>query len=495
MLSGALPGPALAGTATDRIRVLFTGVNQVINDPAEDRRLDERLTAMRELVTEVIDFRAAAKLALGSEWAARTPVEQDEFVALFSALLQTSVFGSVGGRARFDNGLTVRYLGEGTDDAGATVATAVLARSASEIKVAYRMTSRDGAWMVYDVIIDGVSLVDNYRAQFTKVIHRSSYSGLVAEMRARLADLGQTTALAAAPVAPTLTASPTAPLVVATPAAPAAVASVSVVPPVPTVPPSLVVASAASPVAIASDASRFVTPAAPPVAVKPAPPAVAATPALKAAAVESVIRAMAPGTPAVDTKAGAAPAASHSVDMASSEPKGTRAPADVPTDSHEQSTADATCVDEKPQVAAPACEDEEPVVASGPVDAPPSVAPVNGAAPVRVASVPPAPVARPAEIARPQPANAPLRPAAEPRATRPVSHPGYWVQVGAFRTDEAAIKVVSALGDEPVSLMRLPDAPLLRVLVGPFANREAAATKRREIKARGIDGFVAEFAR
>ena len=77
MLAGAVPGLALAGTATDRIRVLFTGVNEVIRDPAEDRRIDARLTAMRELVTEVIDFRAAAKLALGAEWAARTPIEQD----------------------------------------------------------------------------------------------------------------------------------------------------------------------------------------------------------------------------------------------------------------------------------------------------------------------------------------------------------------------------------------------------------------------------------
>ena len=478
MLAGALPGPALAGTATERIRVLFTGVNQVIKDPAEDRRLDERLTAMRELVTEVIDFRAAATLALGSEWAARTPIEQDEFVTLFSALLQTSVFGSVGGRARFDNGLTVTYLGERIDDTGATVATAVLARSASEIKVGYRMTSRDGAWMVYDVIIDGVSLVENYRAQFTKVIHRSSYAGLVAEMRARLADLGHTTALAAAPVSSTpIVASSTAPVTVATPKAQAAVAPV----------PGVVVASAARPVTIVSDASPSVTSVAPPpAATKPAAPPLAAPPTV---AVESVIRAMAP--------AGTPPVAGTSADRAaSSEPKGTRAPADVPTDSHEQSAVEGACVDEAPRVVVAACDDEEPpVVAPAPVEAAPPVAastPVGAATRVLVASLPPD--ARSAETARPS-ATASLRPSAEPRATRPISDLGYWVQVGAFRTDEAAIKVVSALGDEPVSLLRMPGAPLLRVLVGPFANRDAAASKLREIKARGLDGFVAEFAR
>ena len=165
--------------------------------------------------------------------------------------------------------------------------------------------------------------------------------------------------------------------------------------------------------------------------------------------------------------AGTPPVAGTSADRAaSSEPKGTRAPADVPTDSHEQSAVEGACVDEAPRVVVAACDDEEP----------PVVAPA------------------PAETARPS-ATASLRPSAEPRATRPISDLGYWVQVGAFRTDEAAIKVVSALGDEPVSLLRMPGAPLLRVLVGPFANRDAAASKLREIKARGLDGFVAEFAR
>jgi cell division septation protein DedD len=68
------------------------------------------------------------------------------------------------------------------------------------------------------------------------------------------------------------------------------------------------------------------------------------------------------------------------------------------------------------------------------------------------------------------------------------------VQVGAFRTDEAAIKVVNALGGEQVALLQMPDAPLLRVLVGPFANRQTATSKLREIRARGLDGFVAELA-
>ena len=113
------------------------------------------------------------------------------------------------------------------------------------------------------------------------------------------------------------------------------------------------------------------------------------------------------------------------------------------------------------------------------------------AAPVLVASVPPAADTRPVETARP---SAIATVTTTPRATRPISHPAYWVQVGAFRTDEAAIKLVSALGDEPVSLLRMPDAPL-RVLVGPFVSREAAASRLRDIKARGLDGFVAEFAR
>jgi phospholipid transport system substrate-binding protein len=194
--------PASAGTATQHIRDFFGDVNRLLVDPAYDDRLPERLGAIRALLTDLVDFRLAAMLALGGEWDARTAAEQDEFARLFADLLQTSMFSSIGGRARIVNGLSVTYIGELPDRDGVTVATGVLMRAGTELGVGYRMTDRNGRWKVYDVVLDGVSLVDNYRAQFQKVIGRSSYAGLVSEMRTRIAELGGPTATAAAPSAP-----------------------------------------------------------------------------------------------------------------------------------------------------------------------------------------------------------------------------------------------------------------------------------------------------
>jgi phospholipid transport system substrate-binding protein len=190
--------PVSAGPAMDQIRGFFGQVNRLLVDPAYEDRLSERLGAIRALVGELVDFRSAAVLALGAEWDARSRDEQHEFSRLFADLLQTSVLSSIGGRARIANGLSVTYIGELPDRDGVTVATSVLMRAGTEMGVGYRMTERDGRWKVYDVVLDGVSLVDNYRAQFHKVIGRTSYADLVNEMRARIADLGGSTTVATA---------------------------------------------------------------------------------------------------------------------------------------------------------------------------------------------------------------------------------------------------------------------------------------------------------
>ncbi|MBM4442672.1 MAG: SPOR domain-containing protein [Candidatus Rokubacteria bacterium] len=115
--------------------------------------------------------------------------------------------------------------------------------------------------------------------------------------------------------------------------------------------------------------------------------------------------------------------------------------------------------------------------------------------------------ARPADTARPvlprEPAPTPMRVAGLPpaRASVPVMRAvaaprggAYWVQVGAFQDADKAVSVVTALRHEPVSLITAPTQPLLRVVVGPFKDRASAASKLREIRARGYDAFIAEAA-
>ena len=241
--------PAVASDATGRIREFFGNVNRVLADHVYDDRLPERLATLRGMVVEMVDFGHAAQVALGPEWLVRTRSEREEFVRLFTDLLQTSVFALVGGRARLDKGLTVTYVGELDDRDGVTVATSVLTRSGAEMAVGYRMAQRNGRWMVRDVVVDGVSLVENYRAQFQKVIQRSSYAGLVSEMRTRIAELGHSPATAMS--------TPNAPVVVAA-AQPTTTEPEPAVapPPAPTVtavtPPVVVPATAAEPAPVST---------------------------------------------------------------------------------------------------------------------------------------------------------------------------------------------------------------------------------------------------
>ncbi|HYE90464.1 MAG TPA: ABC transporter substrate-binding protein, partial [Terriglobales bacterium] len=136
--------PAAADAATERVRDFFASVNRIIADPAYESRPTERLPALRALVADLVDFRTAAAVALGPEWSTRSGAEREDFVRLFTDLLQNSVVGSVGSRARLDNGVSVTYIGELGDGDGVTVATSVLTRNGGEMAVGYRMRRRAG---------------------------------------------------------------------------------------------------------------------------------------------------------------------------------------------------------------------------------------------------------------------------------------------------------------------------------------------------------------
>lgn len=178
-----------AESPTDTLRNFFTEVNKTLAEPETEGQPTERLIAVRKLVNDVFDFRDAAELALGREWQARTPAEQEEFVQLFADLLERSYVLRVASKASVNAGIRVRFLDEAVDRDAATVRTAVVSRDGGEILLDYHMIKRSGErWMILDVVIDGVSLAANYHAQFHRVIQGSSYPELVAEMKAKTAE-------------------------------------------------------------------------------------------------------------------------------------------------------------------------------------------------------------------------------------------------------------------------------------------------------------------
>lgn len=182
-------GDVWAGPPTETLRDAFAAVNYLLQDLQLQGNSDERLAEIRGVVGDHLDFREAARLALGREWETRTPAERDEFVQLYADLLRHAYFSGIAARARVQGGLVVNYRDETIEGDRATVVTTVVGRDGGEIPVEYRMRKDGDRWLVYDVVIAGVSLAANYRAQFTRVIRGSSYPGLIAQVRAKTAEV------------------------------------------------------------------------------------------------------------------------------------------------------------------------------------------------------------------------------------------------------------------------------------------------------------------
>lgn len=177
---------AWAGPATEQLRGFFTQASQVLEDPATEKKLVERLSAIRRLVHQAFDFRRAAELALGPAWDTRTAAEQDEFVRLFSALLERAYILGMASRTGIDGGVKVNYLGESTEGEWVIVKTTVVTRDGGVTTYAYRMAERGAGWAVIDVVIDGLSVLANYRSQFTRVLENASFTDLLGRMQAKV---------------------------------------------------------------------------------------------------------------------------------------------------------------------------------------------------------------------------------------------------------------------------------------------------------------------
>jgi phospholipid transport system substrate-binding protein len=178
----AVAQPVGAASPTAVLEAFFEGANAVLKsvDPFGD--LAQPRQAVRELVYEVFDFRGASALALGSAWLSRTPDEQDEFVRLFAVFLERGFIGMIGAKASVSDGVKIQYVDESIGGEWAGVATSLLGRNGQELTVDYWFIRRGDRWKVQDVVIDGVSLIANYRSQFTRVLAAYQYSEVLARL-------------------------------------------------------------------------------------------------------------------------------------------------------------------------------------------------------------------------------------------------------------------------------------------------------------------------
>lgn len=178
--------PAGAASPTGTLEGFFARTNTILQSADPAHGLATPREAVRDLVNEVFDFRAAAAVALGSVWLSRVPEDQDAFTRLFAIFLERGFVAMVGSKASVASGVKIQYLGESIDGDSAGVATTLLTRGGQELPIVYWMVRRGDRWKVKDVVVDGVSLVMNYRAQFARVLTAYPYAELVARMQAEM---------------------------------------------------------------------------------------------------------------------------------------------------------------------------------------------------------------------------------------------------------------------------------------------------------------------
>ncbi len=183
LLAGALllasATAALAGPPTDQVRRYTDHVQRVLEDASLDP--SDKRAAVRRVAAEAFDLTEMAKRALGRHWQGRTAAQQEEFVQVFGDLLERTYVAKID----FYGGEQLQFTGETIDGEYAVVRGKVLTRQRSEIPVEARLQRRDDRWLIYDIVIESVSLVGNYRSQFDRIIRTSSYEELMRRLKSR----------------------------------------------------------------------------------------------------------------------------------------------------------------------------------------------------------------------------------------------------------------------------------------------------------------------
>ena len=182
-----LGGAVEAGVPTDQLRGATDRVLKVLQDPElkQPAKREARRQQIRAIADEIFDWQETGKRALARHWQGRKPNEREEFSALFSDLIERSYISKI----EQYSGERVVYAGETVEGEQATVKTKLVTKSNTEIPIEYRMQKEGDRWRAYDVVIEGVSLVSNYRTQFNRIIQQSGYGELVNKLKTKKEEL------------------------------------------------------------------------------------------------------------------------------------------------------------------------------------------------------------------------------------------------------------------------------------------------------------------
>ena len=187
MIHLSMVSECFAGSeVTSQLKGTIEKVIKIVQDEALTNDKQARRVALRKIIAERFNYRQMVMRSLAKNWDTRSDQERQEFIALFKSLLENSYANKL--EAYKDE--EINYLDEMIKGKYALVKTEVV-RKSSTIGVDYKLIQEKGSWQVYDFVIEGVSMIRNYRSQFTKIIRRDSYEVLVQKLTDKINELEQ----------------------------------------------------------------------------------------------------------------------------------------------------------------------------------------------------------------------------------------------------------------------------------------------------------------
>ena len=173
-----------AGNATESVRTSVDAIIGILKDAGLDK--PAKRDKIRLVIAERFDFHAMSQRTLATNWKKASKEEQQQFTKLFAELIQNTYIGRVEAYTNEE----VQYPGEKVTRNRAEVDTLIVT-SSKEIPVTYKLYLKDGRWLVYDVYIEGVSLISNYRNSYQEIVKRDGFAGLLSQMEEKVKELAR----------------------------------------------------------------------------------------------------------------------------------------------------------------------------------------------------------------------------------------------------------------------------------------------------------------
>ena len=185
IVAGIFLATNVFAAVTDEVKKTVDEVVKIVSDKELKKNDQKRRQMLKKSISGIFDYNEMAKRSMGKHWNQRTAAEKKQFADLFASLLENSYASKI----ESYNNEKIVYLKEVVDSDHAEIKSKVVTAKRDEFTLDYRMLNQNNRWMVYDVVIEGVSLVSNYRTQFNKIITTNGYPELVKKLQNKTNEL------------------------------------------------------------------------------------------------------------------------------------------------------------------------------------------------------------------------------------------------------------------------------------------------------------------